>query len=369
MASRRVDVGGVPQAELDVDRRRDADQLRDLVVADEAADVVRRLDVEVERDVDRGADRGDLRRGVRSVGRLIVSAPRSARTRAAGGFAAGSITEIFACMSSGRRPARRAAAKAESTPMSAIRTLRKPWSAARRASSRQATTCSWPRAAGANTPPAGARAAAEVSQAAFGRAKRLTSTRASAASRGRVVELVVGEHEDAAALRDTVDGDVEARRLLEHGLEATRALGARDLDPVLRAVGKALRRVGQVVQHPRAGGRSSAGSRASRSSGRPYLRRLGLLEQRLPPLEQPLELVARGRVRSQQLGVPPVLGELPLELGDGLLLRGDLRSRRALADRALVASAVRPVAWLASSPHVAGSLQCLARLPSGPRGP
>ena len=75
------------------------------------------------------------------------------------------------------------AAKAESTPMSAIRTLRKPWSAARSASSRQATTCSWPRAVGANTPPAGARAAAEVSQAAFGRAKRLTSTRASAASR------------------------------------------------------------------------------------------------------------------------------------------------------------------------------------------
>ena len=224
------------------------------------------------------------------------------------------------------------AAKAESTPMSAIRTLRKPWSAARRASSRQATTCSWPRAAGAKTPPAGARAAAEVSQAAFGRAKRLTSTRASAASRAVWSSSSSVSMKTPLPCETRWTRDVEARRLLEHGLEATRALGARDLDPVLRAVGKALRRVGQLVQHPPAGGRSSAGSRASRSSGRPYLRRLGLLEQRLPPLEQPLELVARGRVRSQQLDVPPVLGELALELGDGLLLRGDLRSRRALAD-------------------------------------
>ena len=69
MRARRVDVRRVPQAELDVDGDGDADQLRDLVQADEAADVVRRLDVDVERDVDRGADRGDLRRATgRSAG-------------------------------------------------------------------------------------------------------------------------------------------------------------------------------------------------------------------------------------------------------------------------------------------------------------
>ncbi len=57
-----IDVGRVAQPELDVDGRGDADQLRDLVMADEAADVVGRLDVDVERHVDRRADRRDLRR-------------------------------------------------------------------------------------------------------------------------------------------------------------------------------------------------------------------------------------------------------------------------------------------------------------------
>ena len=177
-----------------------------------------------------------------------MSAPRSPRTRAAAGFAAGSITEIFACMSSGSRPARRASAKAERTPMSAIRTLRKPWSAARRASSRAATTCSWPRAVGAKTPPAGARAAAEMSQAAFGRAKEADLDARGRGRGGHRVELGVGLEKDAAPLRDAVHPDVEPLGLLEHGLEAARPLGARDLDPVLRAVGKALRRIGQVVQ-------------------------------------------------------------------------------------------------------------------------
>ena len=64
-----------------------------------------------------------------------------------------------------------------------MRTLRKPCSAARRASSRHATTCSCPCAAGATTAPAGARAMAETPQPAFGRANRLISTRASPPSR------------------------------------------------------------------------------------------------------------------------------------------------------------------------------------------
>jgi len=112
---------------------------------------------------------------------LIVLAPSCSSTRAAAGFAAGSITETFACMSAGSSPAAFIAVNAESTPRSAIRTLRKPCSAARRASSRQATTCSWPWAAGATAAPAGERAIADVPQPALGRVNSDTSTRAAAA--------------------------------------------------------------------------------------------------------------------------------------------------------------------------------------------
>ena len=69
MRTGRIDVGCVPQAELDVHRSGDADQLRDLVMAHEPADVVRRLDVDVEGHVDGGADRRDLRQ--RQVGRKV----------------------------------------------------------------------------------------------------------------------------------------------------------------------------------------------------------------------------------------------------------------------------------------------------------
>ena len=121
-----------------------------------------------------------------------------------------------------------------------------------RMSSSAATSCSCPCAAGASTPPAGARAVADASQAAFGRANRLTSTRRRAAVARHLVELGVGEQEDAAPLRDAVHRHVEPLGLLEHRLEAARALGARDLDPVLRAVGEAPGRVGQLVQVARA---------------------------------------------------------------------------------------------------------------------
>src|SRR5437016_829281 len=86
-------------------------------------------------------------------------------------------------MSSGSSPAARIAPKTESRPRSAIRTLRMPCAAARLTSSIPWTICSWPRDVGATTAPAGALAIADVSQAALGRAKRLISTRASAAAR------------------------------------------------------------------------------------------------------------------------------------------------------------------------------------------
>ena len=65
-----------------------------------------------------------------------------------------------------------------------------------------------------------------------------------------LVELGIGLHEDAGALRHAMDANVEPLRLCEHRLETARALGGRDLDPVLRAVRKPLRRVGQLVQIP-----------------------------------------------------------------------------------------------------------------------
>ena len=113
--------------------------------------------------------------------RLSVSAPIATSARAVAGLATGSMTEILACMSAGRKPWRRASANTASRPTSAISTLRTPASAARRASARPCTICSWPREAAATEPPAGLRAMPEVSQAALGRAKRLISTFASRA--------------------------------------------------------------------------------------------------------------------------------------------------------------------------------------------
>src|SRR5437868_1176418 len=69
MQTGRVDIGSVPDAELEIDRRGDPDQLRDLVKADEAAELGGRLDIDVEWDVDGRADGGDLRQ--RQVGRDI----------------------------------------------------------------------------------------------------------------------------------------------------------------------------------------------------------------------------------------------------------------------------------------------------------
>src|SRR5438309_12067180 len=64
-----VDIGSVPDAELEVDGRGDPDQLGDVVKADEAAELGGRLDIDVEWDVDGGADGGDLRQ--RQVGRDV----------------------------------------------------------------------------------------------------------------------------------------------------------------------------------------------------------------------------------------------------------------------------------------------------------
>ena len=64
------------------------------------------------------------------------------------------------------------------------------------------------------------------------------------------VEFLVRQEKHPGALGDAMDGDVQAPRLLEHRLQAAWAFGARDLDPVLRAVGKALRGRRELVQVP-----------------------------------------------------------------------------------------------------------------------
>ena len=48
VTSRRIETGGVAHAKLQVDRRGDAHQIGDFVVADRAAEIVRGFDVEVD---------------------------------------------------------------------------------------------------------------------------------------------------------------------------------------------------------------------------------------------------------------------------------------------------------------------------------
>ena len=62
------------------------------------------------------------------------------------------------------------------------------------------------------------------------------------------VELCVGEHAHSASLRHAVHRYLESCSLIEDGLETRRALRARNLDPELRPVGKALPRRRQLVE-------------------------------------------------------------------------------------------------------------------------
>ena len=65
-----------------------------------------------------------------------------------------------------------------------------------------------------------------------------------------LVQLFVCVHEDARALRDAVDRHSPAAGLFEHSFEAARPLSAGDLDAVLGSVRKALLGRRQVVEVP-----------------------------------------------------------------------------------------------------------------------
>ena len=196
-------------------------------------------------------------------------------------------------MSAGRNPSSRASANTVRRPRSAIRTLRNPWSAARRMSSRAATNCSWPCAAGASVPPAAERAIAETPQPAFGRANRLTSTRASAAMRAI--------SSSSASVSRKTPLPWETRWMRTSSRAASSSTASRQRGPSVLGIstrycapsGKTHRaspaaRSESPRRQARIERRKIAG--LARSVGDPAVSRLRLLEQRLPPIEQRLEL-------------------------------------------------------------------------------
>jgi hypothetical protein len=239
MCPGRIDVRCVAEPELDVDRRGDPDQLGDLVQPDEAADVVRRLDVDVERAVDGRPDGGDL--GEAEVSREVDRA-RAEVSEDAGGCRVGRgehdrdlRLHVFrepACLAELRKGGEYAEVgdqhAAEAVLGRALRIVECLYDLLLPVGDRREDgTCRGPGHRGRT--PAGVGAGEEADlDVRFGGAAR------------PLVELGVGLQEDAAPLRDAVDPHVEPLRLLEHRVEAAWPLGARDLDPIVRPVGKAL---------------------------------------------------------------------------------------------------------------------------------
>ena len=159
------------------------------------------------------------------------------------GFAIGNATDIFACMSWGSSPASRIAWNAASSPTSVISTLRIPWAADRRMSSSACTRPSWPWLAPPTAAPPSVRAAAEGPHAAVGLREQAHLDPSVRGEPRHLVELVVGQEEAPAPLRDPLDRHLAPLRLVEDRLEGPRALRARDLDAERRAVGEPLRGV------------------------------------------------------------------------------------------------------------------------------
>ena len=236
------------------------------MVADEPADVVGRLDVDVERHVDRRADRRDLRQGQvgRQVDRRRAEAVR-ARGRPPRSPRAASPRPSPASRR-GSRPAARASPKtvehtevgdqhrAEAVLGGAqaileIRDEPAPGRAPRRRS------------------PACARAVAESPHAAFGRANSDTSTVRRAAMRASSSSSRVRLHEDARALRDAVHAHVERAppaRAPPRGSAVPRSTGSR------RDTG---RRPGIASCESGRSCRSSAGSPVERRKSRTVMSR------------------------------------------------------------------------------------------------
>ena len=138
-----IDVRGVPEPELDVHGRRQADHLGHLVEAHEPALVVGHLDVDVERC--RAAERSSPSSASdRSVETLIVVAPSSCSARAVAPLAQGSRTDVLSTSVGGGRRPRRMSPSVASAPRSPTRNERIPCAIPRRPRRRTASTPACP---------------------------------------------------------------------------------------------------------------------------------------------------------------------------------------------------------------------------------
>ena len=245
--ARRVDVGRVAQAELHVDRRDGLDQRRNLVVAHEPAKAVGHLDVHVERHVAvlpdgrqvgqrqigrhvdrRGAFVGEHGDGQRVGGRQL----HADLDDQVGRQVAGLLGEVedpqqphvghqHAADAQFHRPDHIVQRVAHLILAAQLRAER----AARGRHDRRPGV------------PGGARPDEQ---------RQLHARLATHAA--HLADLGVGEQHDARALRHAMDRHGARARLLEHRGEHARALDARDLDAVVRAVREAMWRRRQIVR-------------------------------------------------------------------------------------------------------------------------
>ena len=170
-------------------------------------------------------------------------APQSCSTPAVAPFAHGSSTDVLRTRSGGRSPADRMRPSVASTPQVADEVrpdaVREPAAdlghalldpgvaACRDADGRR-----------------GERLAARVPGAARAEEQRHLDP-VLAAELGHLVELGVGQHHHARALRDPAHGNAARRGLRQHGAHHAGPLDGRDLDPVAEPVGEA-----QVAHRP-----------------------------------------------------------------------------------------------------------------------
>ena len=203
--------GALRQAELDVDRSGDPNDLGDLVQPHEAAEVVGRLDVDVERDVDRRPDGRELRErevdghvdGVRA--ELL----EHARRRCVGG---GQHDRELGLHVLGQLAGRAHRGEQLQDPEVGDQHAAEPQ--LRRVPDLVELLdhlLDAPRRR-REPAPAGARADTEAPQPALGRANRLTSTRLRGRERRHRGELGVREQGDARALRDAMHAGRRAGR-------------------------------------------------------------------------------------------------------------------------------------------------------------
>ena len=230
------------------------------------------------------------------------------------GFAHGSSTDVFSTSFGGSSPRRRMPPSVASTPRSATRNERIPRATPRRTSATARSTPAAPRA----TPPA-AEVTSDcppVSQAPRGPRKSDTSTPCVRAEPRHLVELGVGEHHHAAALRDPPHRHAAPLGLVEHRSHhaaAPRRRGSRS------GSGGRPRSAASLIARPSPEGSNAAGSLGSastsrtspssirksstwsRSSGAPVALAARAVQRRRPVVARRARRSAREPVRARRL--------------------------------------------------------------------